>query len=61
MPSLSLRQIPFHGDLRSKVPDDNWTDIENYINDLQSQIDLLTTTPGGGSSNARNNRTCFTG
>lgn len=58
MPDLSLRQIPFHSDLVSKPVRDNFTDTENAINNLQDQIDLLTTTPGGTEvTNARDYHT----
>lgn len=58
MPDLSLRQIPFHSDLVSKPVRDNFTDTENAINNIQDQIDLLTTTPGGTEvTNARDYHT----
>ena len=58
MPDLSLRQITFHSDLVSKPVRDNFTDTENAINNLQDQIDLLTTTPGGTEvTNARDYHT----
>lgn len=58
MPDLSLRQIEFHSDLVSKPVRDNFTDTENAINNLQDQIDLLTTTPGGTEvTNARDYHT----
>lgn len=58
MPDLQLRQIEFHSDLVSKPVRDNFTDTENAINNLQDQIDLLTTTPGGTEvTNARDYHT----
>ena len=47
MPDLSLRTIPFHSTQISKIVNDNSTDTENAINNLQDQIDALATTPPG--------------
>lgn len=56
--SLVLKQILFQSSIRSKVHRENNSDIENAINDLQSQINALATPPTGTEvTNARDNHT----
>ena len=58
MPDLSLRTIPFHSTQISKIVNDNSTDTENAINNLQDQIDALATPPAGTEvTNARDYHT----
>jgi hypothetical protein len=45
--NLDLYEIAYRQELRSKPIRDNFTDIENGVNDLQSQIDALATPASG--------------
>lgn len=52
--NLNLNSIGFQTSLRSKPIRENFTDIENGVNDLQAQIDALATPPAGTEvTNAR--------
>ena len=54
MSLLNLFKQSFGYPVRSKFNRDNWQKIENYSNDLQAQIDTLTTPPTGSEvTNAR--------
>lgn len=54
--NANLNQITFQSSLRSKPVRENFTDTENALNDLQSQINALATPPAGTEvTNARDN------
>lgn len=56
--NANLNQITFQSSLRSKPVRENFTDTENALNDLQSQINALATPPAGTEvTNARDNHT----
>ncbi|NHZ84324.1 MAG: hypothetical protein GWP19_00395 [Planctomycetia bacterium] len=56
--SANLKQIIFQSNLRSKPVRENYTDIETDLNDLQNQINNLTTPPVGSEvTNARDYHT----
>lgn len=52
--ALNLKQVIFQSALRSRPVRDNFTEIQNAVNDQQEQIDLMLTPPAGSEvTNAR--------